>query len=191
MSQATRCGDTDQVKFRALFDAYHGAVRAYAVRRVPVDDVEDVVAEAFVSVWRRRADSPSHDELSWVLGMARGAVANRRRSRMRWDALRVRLAMQPRDLGGDGEEPERVLAIRAAMASLRERDREVLMLVVWDELTHAQAAAVLDCSVSAVGVRLHRARVRLKAQLGHAVVAVEGGRGTGHVVEGHQRQGVE
>ncbi|WP_261566688.1 RNA polymerase sigma factor [Frankia gtarii] len=191
MSRAIRRGDADQLTFRALFDAHHDAVRAYAARRVPADDVDDVVAEAFVAVWRRCAHRPSHDELSWVLGMARGAVANRRRSRRRWEALRVRLAMQPRDLGGDGEVSQRVLTVRAAMAALRERDREVLMLVVWDELTHAQAAAVLGCSVGAVGVRLHRARVRLRTQLDHAVVGVERAQGFGGVVEGHRRQGAE
>ncbi|MGO4229800.1 sigma factor-like helix-turn-helix DNA-binding protein [Arthrobacter sp. YAF34] len=44
------------------------------------------------------------------------------------------------------------------LARLRERDREVLMLSYWDELTTAELAQTLGCSSSAAAVRLHRAR---------------------------------
>jgi RNA polymerase sigma-70 factor (ECF subfamily) len=37
--------------------------------------------------------------------------------------------------------------------------------VLWEELSHAEAAEVLGCSVNAVGVRLHRAKARLRDAL--------------------------
>jgi RNA polymerase sigma-70 factor (ECF subfamily) len=48
-----------------------------------------------------------------------------------------------------------------ALASLREEDREALLLVAWDRLRNADAARVIGCSTSTFAVRLHRARRRL------------------------------
>jgi len=44
-------------------------------------------------------------------------------------------------------------------------DREVLQLVFWDDLTHAEAAAVLGCSVNAVELRFRRAQARVRDAL--------------------------
>lgn len=54
-------------------------------------------------------------------------------------------------------EPELV----SALARLGERDREVLLLVAWEDLDPASAAAALGCSRATFAVRLHRARRRL------------------------------
>lgn len=51
------------------------------------------------------------------------------------------------------------------MAKLSPRDQEVLQLIGWEQLDQAAAARVLGCSVTAVKVRLHRARRRLAALL--------------------------
>jgi DNA-directed RNA polymerase specialized sigma24 family protein len=50
----------------------------------------------------------------------------------------------------------------SAMASLPPNDREALQLVLWEELTHAQAATVLNCSVNAFEIRYRRARNTVK-----------------------------
>ena len=55
--------------------------------------------------------------------------------------------------------------MRDAMERLRPVDREVLQLVMWEVLTHAEAAQVLGCSTNAVAVRLHKARKRLQTEL--------------------------
>lgn len=52
-----------------------------------------------------------------------------------------------------------------ALARLSASDQEVLRLVAWEELTHAQIADVLGISVNAVAIRLHRARQRFAATL--------------------------
>jgi len=56
---------------------------------------------------------------------------------------------------------ERVIA---AASRLSEADREVLRLAAWEELSHTEIAMILDCSVSAVDQRLHRAKKRLTRQ---------------------------
>jgi DNA-directed RNA polymerase specialized sigma24 family protein len=41
----------------------------------------------------------------------------------------------------------------------------VLQLVLWDDLTHAEAAAILGCSVNAVELRFRRAQARVRDAL--------------------------
>ena len=55
--------------------------------------------------------------------------------------------------------------IRTALEQLPERDREVLQLHVWEELTAEQISQVLEVSPEAVWKRLQRARDRLAARL--------------------------
>ena len=57
--------------------------------------------------------------------------------------------------GDDHEIDPRVIA---ALARLNERDRELLMLLAWEELSQAEAAEVLGLRKNTVAVRLHRAR---------------------------------
>jgi RNA polymerase sigma-70 factor (ECF subfamily) len=54
-------------------------------------------------------------------------------------------------------EPE----LLGALARLSDRDREILLLVAWEDLDPASAASALGCSRATFAVRLHRARRRL------------------------------
>ena len=62
--------------------------------------------------------------------------------------------------------------MRAALGRLSENDREALMLVAWHGLSTARAARAAGCTRTAFGVRLHRARRRLAAQLDGEPVAL-------------------
>jgi len=53
-----------------------------------------------------------------------------------------------------------------AVRRLAPGEREALQLVHWERLSHAEAAAVLGCSANAVAIRVHRARTRLREELG-------------------------
>jgi RNA polymerase sigma-70 factor (ECF subfamily) len=53
----------------------------------------------------------------------------------------------------------------AALDRLSVREREALQLVLWEELSHAEAAQVLGCSANAVAIRVHRAKTRLRGEL--------------------------
>ncbi len=51
------------------------------------------------------------------------------------------------------------------MAALADEDREVLLLVAWEQLTPAEAAVVLDIPQGTARSRLHRARAQLRGHL--------------------------
>ena len=141
-----------------LFAEHAGAVRAYAARRVDAAAADDAVSEVFVIAWRRLDDVPVNAR-PWLLGCARRVLAHQRRRTGRDAALALRLqsASAGRPTGDE--------ALASAFAQLRERDRELLMLIAWEGLEPQEAAAVLGCTRQTLAVRLHRARKRLAAAL--------------------------
>lgn len=158
-----------QARFDALFEECHRPLLAYAARRCPtMADAEDVVAEAFVVAWRRLDDMPSGpDALPWLYGVARRTLANQRRGLLRRARLTARLeqdAVASATTAGPTPSPAGEAAL-AALARLKPSDQEILRLVAWEELTHAEIATVLGISVNAVAIRLHRARTRFEAAL--------------------------
>jgi RNA polymerase sigma-70 factor (ECF subfamily) len=160
-------------EFEKLYALYAGAVRGYAMRRCDRETADDVVADVFLVAWRRRAELPE-DALPWLLGIARRVLANHARSQSRRVRLRDRLAAEPIMVAAPAHVDGRASApLRAALASLSERDRELLLLVAWEGLELQQAAEVLGVRPNTLAVRFHRARRRLSAAL-EAVEADDG-----------------
>jgi RNA polymerase sigma factor (sigma-70 family) len=150
-----------RIRFETLYRAQGGAVRAFVHRRVPPAAADDVVADVFVIAWRRLDDAPA-EEFAWLLRIARGVLANRRRVEARRVALRDRLAANAtveRAETADRLDDDSV--VMRALQTLSERDQELLLLVAWDGLDRPQAAHALGISPSTFSVRLHRARRRL------------------------------
>jgi RNA polymerase sigma-70 factor (ECF subfamily) len=146
-----------------MFRAHHAAVYRYVLRRVEEPAVEDVVGETFLVAWRRYGELAG-EPLPWLLGIARRVCANHLRGRARRTELRARLAAQPVPGSmADAELAER--SVLTALASLRDEDREVILLIAWDGLDNHRAAKILGCRVGAFAVRLHRARRRLARAL--------------------------
>jgi RNA polymerase sigma-70 factor (ECF subfamily) len=148
-------------RLEAIFEAHHRRVLAYALRRCRTEaDAEDVVADTFAVAWRRIDDVPA-DALPWLLGVARRAAANRHRSAGRLAGLIARLRAQPRAFAVAA--PDSPAA--RALDRLPPADQELLRLLAWDGLTHAEAGVVLGITANAVAIRLHRARKRFTAEL--------------------------
>jgi RNA polymerase sigma-70 factor, ECF subfamily len=170
MTAADRDRDQRELRFRRLYQANYRPVQGYAVNRLgPADDVPDVVAEVFTIAWRRLADIPAPPaDRYWLYGTARRVIARRHRSAGRLRNLLGRLAAEPYPaqqapaVTGDPV-AERVLA---AIGELRPSYREALLLVHWEQLSYAEAAQVLGCSANAVGIRVHKAKARMRARLG-------------------------
>lgn len=158
--------------FESLYQTEYAGIYAYVLRRLPTcskGDVADVVSEVFATAWRRadRMPPPPRDRL-WLYGVARRLLSRQRRGLGRRLRLLGRLQAQATvgtvgDADADSADAgPAVEQVRAALDRLRPPDREVLALVLWDRLSHAEAAAVLGCSANAVGIRLYRARIRLQ-----------------------------
>jgi RNA polymerase sigma factor (sigma-70 family) len=174
-------GPAAETRFTALMNEHGRVVLGYLTRRAePVHDAADLMAEVFVVAWRRLADVPTEPDQAraWLLGTARGVLANHRRSAIRRNRLADRLRQHLRT------QPELVIdetgsVVRSAMERLSEDDRELLRLVDWDDVSPAEAAIVLGLSAAATRKRLERARARLRAILdAHRPALLRSGTGT-------------
>jgi RNA polymerase sigma factor (sigma-70 family) len=156
-----------QRRFEAAYTAHHGPVLGYVLRRTASpDDAADVIAETFLTAWRRLDDMPPDPRARlWLYGVARRVLANHHRGERRRIALADRLrgdlaaAYQPPEYTGE------LAQIAEAFRGLADTDKELLALSAWEELDYGQIAVVLGCSRNAVRIRLHRARRRFAAEL--------------------------
>lgn len=160
----------DDSSFRDLFEETYTDLVAYARRRTRDHaDADDIVSEVFATAWRRRADiTPGAPPRPWLYGIAGNVVRNHRRAGGRHLQLVDRLENEPRS-AADGFAPDPAddgaEQLRVALDRLSFDDQEVLRLIAWEGLGHAEVGEVLGCSTNAVGIRLHRARKRLEEQL--------------------------
>lgn len=173
MSPPLRAPDREQA-FRSLYAAAYPDVLRFVQRRAHPDVAEDVVAEAFLVVWRRLDELPRRDDdaRAWVFGIARNLLLNQQRSAGRRHALGIRLAHATGTSyevpDGDAERVVNRVDLGRAWRLLSEAHQEVLGLAVLEGLSAPQAAAVLGISPVAFRLRLSRARRALRLQLEHA-----------------------
>lgn len=163
---------TPEQRFRTAYHAHYRDLLRFVTRRVHPSHAEDVVADAFLVVWRRRADLPPdpQDARAWIFGVARNVLLNEQRGDRRRQALAVRLADDATGPHGvhHGIDPEVVagrLDLAAAWPRLTAVDQEVLALAYWDDLDSTRAGAVLGISPVAFRLRLTRARRALRRHL--------------------------
>lgn len=155
-----------EARFSELHREYMRELLGYALRRcADPDDAADIVAETFLVAWRRLGEVPLGPEgRLWLFGAARRVLANHDRSARRRHRLSERLRDELRRQLPAHRAPE-AGSFLEALADLAEPDRELLMLIGWEELTPTEAARTLGITSAAARVRLHRARRRLRERL--------------------------
>ncbi len=165
-------GSTEEVRFARLVHEHSAAVGNYLRRRLyPLTpgDLDDLVEETMLVVWRRLDQVPDDAELPWMLGVARNVLRNARRSKNRRSAFEATL----RSSSTDPSAEEFVVAdvsVREALAAMGDDDREILLLNAWDGLdTHALGVHFV-ISTNAAAVRLSRAQARFRELLSAAEV---------------------
>ncbi len=161
-----------QRRFARIYESHYRSVLAYARRRTwSTTDADEIVAETFLTAWRRLDVIPPNDHvLPWLFAVARRVIANQRRANRRRTALGIRLARQPE--AAHAAAPDATLMasvdqrrVLDALARLKPDDQELLRLTTWENLSHRDSSQVLGCSEAAVAVKLHRARARLAKEL--------------------------
>lgn len=165
----------DPAVFEAFYRAHVEAVQRFVARRVADPHrAADLTAEVFLAAIES-ADSYRADRgspVAWLFGVARIVVSAEHRRAAREQRANARVDGR-RLLGEDDVErmQERIdaaasaRALFAAVARLPDGERAVLELVALDELSVAEAAAVLGIRPVTARVRLHRARGVLRRQL--------------------------
>jgi RNA polymerase sigma-70 factor (sigma-E family) len=160
-------GDADRAVTALYRTHYRSLVRLAALLLRDVSAAEEVVQDSFVAMhggWHRLRDSDK------ALSYLRQSVVNRSRSVLRHRIVVDRLASElaPDTPGGEQEDIsqlERSGALISALRTLPARQREVLVLRYYGDLSEAQIAATMGISRGAVKSHTTRAMSSLRAEL--------------------------
>lgn len=161
----------DHARFAAFYRETYPLILLTCERRLTDRKAaEDATAEVFRIAWQRHLKG-SELTLPWLYRVARNVVGNEYRRSRRARALEQK-AVQLVDADLDPAH-DHGLHVRAALARLKPRHRELLFMAYWEDLTASEMAQILGCSIPALWVRLNRARGALRAQLTEGSVREE------------------
>jgi len=159
--------------FRELAGRITAPVAAYLARRLyPLSSAEldDLVEEVLVIVWRRQESIPADAEIAWAIGVARNvrrnAVRKYNNGQAAYDQLRgstVSPSAEDNVVADD--------SVRRALESLTDDDRDLLLLHYWDGIATPDLAVILGISPNAAAVRLSRALQRFEKQFDNVQVS--------------------
>ncbi len=164
----------DKTAVSLLIQRYQARVRR-VLRTMLADpaDVEDVLQEAFLRAYLGLDTLQQPERFrAWVCGiainLARMQVRAPARGWLSWDALEA-AGMDVVDGRPTperaAEQQEQARRLQTALADLPPAEREALLLVYWQGLSHRETAVSLGASVAAIKVRVHRGRARLQSAL--------------------------
>jgi RNA polymerase sigma factor (sigma-70 family) len=173
-AEVIRESQTNPDRFAVLYDRHAAHLYRYAYRRIGPQIAEDVVAETFTAAFRVRTryDLSRADARPWLFGILTRELASHHRK----EAARYRtMASTPIQDLTEGP-ADRVAAevsaeaargqLATALAALAPRDRDVLLLVAWNDFNYEEIAEALGIPVGTVRSRLNRARRKTRAVLG-------------------------
>jgi RNA polymerase sigma-70 factor, ECF subfamily len=167
--------DGDARAFEVVFDRHADAAFSLAYRMCGRQSTaEDVVQEAFLSLWRSgaRYDRRRGSVRSWVLGV----VHNRAIDLFRRESIRagrdvnaeglVELMRAADDTAADVQRDQDAAEIRAALKELPADQRHVIELAYFGGFSHSQIATMLDVAPGTVKGRMRLGLTKLRIALG-------------------------
>jgi RNA polymerase sigma-70 factor (ECF subfamily) len=165
-----RIQDDDTKALGLLYDRY--ARKAYGLAFAVchrADIAEDVVQEAFISIWRSRSSyRPEGNTVgAWAMTIVRFRAVDAVRRGHHWDyrfddADILDAFVAPGDVAADAASSDEARRLREALAQLPATQREVVVLAFYGELTHVEIAAHLGLPLSTVKGRMRLALHRLR-----------------------------
>jgi RNA polymerase sigma factor (sigma-70 family) len=162
----------DPEAFGELFKRHSRAVYAYCARRTgDLDQAEDLTSVVFLEAFRRRRKLQlvNASALPWLLGMANNVTRNAERSLRRYRSALGRVPPPSDQASAEDDAIERIAAEEAlaraleALRQLSPAERDIVLLVLWSDLSYADAASSLGIPIGTVRSRLASARHKLAA----------------------------
>ena len=165
--QRTSAGD--RAAYEKLYKRYARSVFGLALRRLgDRGRAEDAVQETFVSIWRSAGTyRPDRGPgAPWLYGVARNAIVDRSRARSEPPAEAPDTASLDASPDERAEQAWTSWRVHRALEALPEREREVIALAYWSDLSQSEVAARL-------GIPLGTVKTRTRSALQHLAVILE------------------
>ena len=159
-----------------IFDRHFAAVHRYLHRRAGRDLADELTAETFALAFSRRESCrASGSVLPWLYGIATNLLHRHRRAERRQLHAYSRSGVD-RWVAYEDEADARVdgaaldARLAGALAAMRPRERDALLLYALADLSYEEVALALDVPVGTVRTWLHRARATAQRELATADV---------------------
>src|SRR5712691_12432204 len=163
-----RVAARDREAFELLYRRYVRSVFGLALRRLrDRQRAEDAVQETFTAVWRSAASyRPERGPAApWLFAIARNAVVDRQRARQEPPSEVPDTASGELGPGERAESSFVSWRVHRALEELPEKEREVLELAYWSELSQSEVAEYLHIPLGTVKTRTRSALARLAGLL--------------------------
>ncbi len=154
----------------SLFTKYHDRLLRYVSRAAGEREAaRDLTQEVFLRVSRAAIPTaPAHQLAGWLFKIARNVVLDHHRQRQR--RPETNLGSVP-ETTKDAQQ-EMALALKQALATLPDLDRDVFLLREVSGLSREEIATACELTPDAVRSRIHRARLELRAVLAAPITAL-------------------
>jgi len=159
--------------FGALYARHAPAIHRYAAQRLGDAVADDVVAETFLIAFRGRAryDSARRAAVPWLYGIASNVIAKHHRAETRMYRAYLKTGVDAVAEPYVDRVEARIMAaawqreLAGALARLPAKDRDVLLLIAWADLSYEEVSHALGIPVGTVRSRLNRARRKARSAL--------------------------
>lgn len=161
--------------FGRVYDMFFVQVYRYTAFRVPEEIAEDLVADIFVKAWEKLHTYRARKNVpfgAWLFRIARHTVIDSYRTHRGFEEVPETVVDDDVLNRADTKvrRDDLLQTVNAALNSLPERYREVLLLTFMAELPHSEVARVLHLSEGAVRILKFRALKKLEKELPTDVV---------------------
>ena len=160
--------------FAEVFERHYVSIARYLAGRIDETRAEDLAAGTFEKAFeiRHRFEPSQGDVRAWLFGIASNLLRHERRHERRFLRAVARLSAEAPTSDSSGEQllgiviaREQRPALAAALLKLDPRDREVMCLAAWTDLTMDQIGCALQVPPGTVRSRLNRARRQMGQSL--------------------------
>lgn len=176
---------SEEIDFEKVYQEYQPKILRYLSRLTGQDEAQDIAQEVFEKVSRSIGGFKGRSNLStWIYRIATNTALDRFRSSsfklsLEHDTLENSIGIHDRNVWtGETENPPDQKLIRREMSEcvreyvdkLSPDHRTVILLKELEGFKNKEIADILQISLEAVKIRLHRARAALKKELDNACV---------------------
>lgn len=164
-----RISNQEYAALKLLMKNFSGPLFAFAYRFLGTKELaEEVVQDVFMNIWRKASDWQPKAQLStFLFQMTRNRCIDetRKASFKKYDEISHELPDSSVSVSERFEKADRERLVKQAVFSLPERQKTVLILCYYEDMSQKEAASVMKISVSALEGLLFRAKKALKEML--------------------------
>ena len=159
----------DRYAFSVLIERHYETIFRMAFKWCGVrSDAEDIAQDTCIKLARSLSQFKGHSAFSsWLYPVVINTARDYYRKKKRHDHPEAGID-KAEAAAGSAYDKLYAQQVMVLIQSLPTKERDALVLVTFEGLSHAEAAKKLKCAESTVSWRIHEARKKLEHELGHA-----------------------